>query len=775
MLGFFRKHQRIFFIFVTTIIVISFTFFGGASALINTEEVKDEVIGKAVDGSNITRREVEELARFISSSAHDAAVFGQGKAPNLLNDDVVRQDFLANGMGEFLAERFFDLLQPEVQERFLKVKNSVPYTHPHAPSINVSALWQQFQPSAFQHIVFLKNKCEAPDAAFFALLAKLSVEQLNFPSEMVRRILSYQQNQHPGIRPDENLQFTNLHPFGFETMEDWLGKGYLQLISQYIINAAKMAEQRGYSITNEEVRADLCKNIQQGLAALHVKENPSVADAQAFFGHELRQLGLAEGQAIKVWKKVMLFRRLFNDAGSFGLVDALPFETFNAYADESADVVQYAPSDALRLRDFRTLLKFQIYLEGVAGISRSSLQMPKNPPSAQEVERRAPEFIQRKCRLEWREVKKDEVAQRITLKETWQWEGEDNNWQLLQLQFPFLARGMAKTPADRLNLLDNLKTEERYKIDRFARFEILKTHPEWIEEAFGRTAAKREESGLRLKGSQLPFASILSMPTLIERLSETPTIALTSRDEEIFYRVKVLEIAPQNEILTFAQLSSDGTLDKLLDARLEEAYPEVRKKNPTVFQQAKGEWKPLLEVRDEVGALLYAPLLKAIEDDWKQARHTLSQKEGAQPLDFYTGRRLYPWMCEMRAKMLVTPDDITLINSGIDSGNGFEAQWKLKKSARSVKRSQKVPFAKDELFTLHEGGWSSVGVGERGEVSFCQIVKHNHEKRASNVEQAQVKEALAQEARQILMRKLLDQMVEKQAIGFKIGMGLDER
>jgi hypothetical protein len=256
------------------------------------------------------------------------------------------------------------------------------------------------------------------------------------------------------------------------------------------------------------------------------------------------------------------------------------------------------------------------------------------------------------------------------------------------------------------------------------------------------------------------------VPTLIERLLETPTIALVSPDEEIFYRVKVLEIAPQNEAMTFAQLSSDGTLDKLLDARLEEAYPEVRKKNPTLFQQAKGEWKPLAEVRDEVGSLLYAPLLKAIEDDWKQAGNALPQKEAAQPLDFYASRRLYPWMREMRAKIICAPEDLTLIQSGI----GFEEQWKLKKSERTVKRSQKVPFAKDELFALHEGGWSTVGVGERGEVSFCRMVKHNHDKSASNNEQAQVKDALSQEACQILMRKLLDQMVEKKAIGMKIGV-----
>ena len=91
------------------------------------------------------------------------------------------------------------------------------------------------------------------------------------------------------------------------------------------------------------------------------------------------------------------------------------------------------------------------------------------------------------------------------------------------------------------------------------------------------------------------------------------------------------------------------------------------------------------------------------------------------------------------------------------------------KSERLVKRSEKVPFAKDELFALHGGGWSSVGAGERGEISFCQVLKHEHQKGSSFEQQQQVKEALSREACQILMRQLLDQMVEKKAIGIKIG------
>src|SRR6266436_8325966 len=108
MLQFFRKYQKIFFVVVTVFIVISFTFFGTFSTMIPDRQIPDRVIGKAVDGSKLSYREVEALTRFLSTSREDRSLIYSGKMPNLLNDNVIHKDFLTTGMGVMLAEKYFD-------------------------------------------------------------------------------------------------------------------------------------------------------------------------------------------------------------------------------------------------------------------------------------------------------------------------------------------------------------------------------------------------------------------------------------------------------------------------------------------------------------------------------------------------------------------------------------------------------------------------------------------------------------------------------------------
>src|SRR6266404_8175601 len=124
MLNFFRKYQRTFFIIVTITIIISFTFFGTYSAVAGSSEVPNKVIGKGIDGSEITQREFAALCRLIASSPLDHP---QGKIPHLLNDSVIQKDLMATGMGMILARRYFDELKPDLDIRLAKMKGYRPF------------------------------------------------------------------------------------------------------------------------------------------------------------------------------------------------------------------------------------------------------------------------------------------------------------------------------------------------------------------------------------------------------------------------------------------------------------------------------------------------------------------------------------------------------------------------------------------------------------------------------------------------------------------------
>ncbi len=750
LLKFFRKYQRFFFVIVTVVIVVSFSFFGTYSSFVNSDDVRDEVIGKAIDGSNLFKKEVEDLSRFLSTSVQDAPLLNQGKMANLLNDDVVKKDFLLTGMGGILAERFFEDLRPDLQEKAEKIKKFVPYVHPSAPFLSAEMLWEQFAPQTFQMMGFLKHK-DSVDSQFFALLAALSMQQPN--PEMMRRLLLMQESQYQGMRRDENLYTANLHPFGFETWEEWFGPRYLQILSQFILNAAKVAEKKGYTVSLQEARAELSKHLQEGLKTLRPQANFSYEDVREHFIHQLRMLGMDENRVVKLWQRVMLFRRLFSDIGNFALLDPLTFEAWGNYANETAEIEQYELPEELRLKDFRTLLKLQLYLEAVGGVDRSELLLPEKLLSPQELEKRSPEFVQRTASLEWKEVRKEEIAQRITLKETWQWQGEEHGWLKLQAAFPHLARETTKTSAGRLAFLDGLEPKERIAIDRAARLHILEEHPEWIEEAFERLEAKQEVVAVRLRGGHLPFSCNLEGAALLAELEKNGSLVFTT-EEGAITRLRLVSISPQCERISFKVAKCDGTLDELLDKRLEEAYPDMRKKNSALFTQSDGKWKPFQEVSDHVGAYLYAPLMRAIEEKWKAEDNELPQKEGMQPLDFYSGHRLYAWVKNQH--------ELTL------KAGEKEQEWQLEKHSRSVKRGEKSIFAKRELFSLTEGNWSKVSVGERGEIGFCRMLRRHFESDLASQTMTQAKTVLAREAHRKLAEELLGQMVQKKAIGMVI-------
>src|SRR5579885_769081 len=167
MLHFFRKHQRFFFIFMTVIIVISFSFFGTFDTFLPKDIRPDSTLGSAIDGSPISQREVELMGRFLSTSDENQDLFQKGKMPNLMNDGVIQKDFLATGMGAFLSDRYFDHLKSDLEVRLKRIQAYKPYHHPQAPFLGAEMIWQHFIPGLLTDLNQIKNlKSEVTSATF---------------------------------------------------------------------------------------------------------------------------------------------------------------------------------------------------------------------------------------------------------------------------------------------------------------------------------------------------------------------------------------------------------------------------------------------------------------------------------------------------------------------------------------------------------------------------------------------------------------------------------
>lgn len=741
MLNFFRKYQKFFFIFVTIFIVSSFCFFGTSSILQGGAEEVDRVVGKAIDGSSITSRELEALNRILSASYEEHTT-----TLNLFNDGVIRKEFLSTGMGSLLVERHFDLIKEDLEARLKKAKHFRPYIHPKAPFLSAEAIWQQYFPMLSRDLAFVRAETEATPESFF-LLSRLYAAQLQFPPDSLKQFLLYQQNHFQNLPPDPDLQRSDLSLFGFHTMEDWFGPHFVNLVSRFIINSAAMAAQRGYSVSYDEARADLLFNVNQVLQAHRI----DLSEIQSHFQGQLRALQLDETTAIKAWRKVMLFRRLFHDVGNSALVDPLVYQTFGKYAKEGVTVDVYQLPKELRFENTIALFKFQLYLDAVASNKESGMMLPTAFLTPDEVEKHFPELVERRFVVKIAEARMDQIAARVSLKETWEWQADEKHWTLLQKEFPLLTEGIAEDKESRFQFLDKIDSKMRLKIDEFSRLQIANNHPEWLEEALESASTRTETLSIRSKSFKPVLAGVNDANKLAELLQLAPIevnlasfhaqqaqehLNRFSEDGNLYYRIKVVERAPYKQVITFAVATCDGTLEALLDKKLETAYPDVRKKESAVFQAAGGGWKPYAEVKEEIGKRVYAELLHAVKNQPEQ--------------------RLAEFMKVAQNQLTQNPEDTDWIRTDEIDTTQLDRQWLLEKSSNRLTRSAPLTFGKEEIFKLEEGAWSDVEIPANGNLYFLRVLERVEG--GTGAEMTQGQEILSIDARRHLMLQVLNAM-----------------
>jgi hypothetical protein len=222
MLNFLRKHQRIFFIFITVAIVVSFSFFGTYSTTCQQAAPPDKEIVTGVCGTPIMGQELAALCRLIEHSPFDGYAGEKGGIPNFLNDGVIEKDFMANGLGVMLARRYFEELKTDLDLRVKKIHHFRPYVHPRAPQISAEGTWARFSPAMLEHYRGLKAKSDQATTETLAMMCQLYLDQAMVSPETLRQILFMQQNQQ-GVPPDPVLRPTVLSaccPVHFERRPD---------------------------------------------------------------------------------------------------------------------------------------------------------------------------------------------------------------------------------------------------------------------------------------------------------------------------------------------------------------------------------------------------------------------------------------------------------------------------------------------------------------------------------------------------------------------------
>lgn len=726
MLTFLRKHQRFFFMLVAAVTIASFLFFGTFSPMSVEETVAHKELTKAIDGSPIMEKDVHSLIKFLSCQSCD----------------FIQKDLLSTGLGVIVAEKYFNEIKDDFKERLDKAKHYRPYTHPEAPFINAQEIWQRFSPDMATRCQLIKEAPLSPDG--FALLCRLYLDQATFSPGLLKQILLYQQKQFDWLHNDPSLSEERVALFGFRSLEDWFGPCYLKKVALLVMNAAKIAEEKGYQIAKEEIKTDLNEHTLDYLKLSYPQQAATYKDAQDFLRHELYVRQIDEASALKCWKNIMLFRRLFDEVGHGIFLDNLAYHQFAEYAGESVSIERYQLPALLRFQNFRDFLKFQYYIDAVAPRTKSHLtKLPMQFYTTQEVERRCPQLVTSQFYLDILKVKLDDIAQRITLKETWQWQSSDEGFNLLVKEFPILKNATS----DRLKFLDTLDEKLKLQIDAFTRAHIVQAHPEWLDEALQKTQSQKQVVNICMQGACDPFDDIDSGAQLAELLQGVAIGEKTSfysPDKKSYYVTTVLEKPVKKKIMTFEEALKGDLIGKLLDKKLEEAYPDVRKKEPSFFQLSNGSWKAFKNVYDEVGALVYQDVLKISPS---QISH----------FSEYAANKLAGFMEEARKSVMKEGSLSPYLTSCKDP---LKDQWQLIKCDQEIKRSDKTGFAKGNMFETEDGTWSQVLLSSQGDVTFFKLLKKTKVPDPITEQITEGQRFLSLDAQRLLMNQILSRIEE---------------
>lgn len=785
MLGFLRRHQKYFFIIITIVIVISFSFFGTYSTLASSS-IHEQVAFTTVDGTSVTRASLDEFARFLSSDQEDSRAWGGAYGPNFLNDGTIKNDFLQTGLAQILIQAYAPDLKGDLLAKQARESSFKPYVHPEAKFISSAGVWQYLAPEISTQLAALQQtKDPLSDEAISAKIS-LYLAEKKFPAAYLRQMLLRQEQQFPWLPHDPSLDYSEPSLFGYRGLDDWFGTKFTRLISEFIMNAAIIAEQKGYHVTKEEALADLVRN-----ATLSFKENRSsphftATNADEYFKQQLTHLRVDQPKAVKIWQQVLLFRRLFHDVGNAVFVDRLSYDTFNQFAGESVTGDLYRIPEALRIHDFQTLQNFESYLDAIAKRSKegkSSLKLPDQFLSIEELSKRTPELVKKRYLLEVASINKKSLESRITLKELLAWEIDPANWKKLQSQFPDLGVKTADSSEERLTALESLDDITRRRVDGFARKTIADAHPEWIEKALEATTPKSAIYSISLKGPNASFKGLERGKSFIATLDKapigeiSPELSKVTFNDNDYYRIKVLDSSKDFEVMEFKEANSLGILEELTDRKLEPYYVQIRQDFPEKFQNESSNWKPFKEVQTPVAELYFEPLTKAILNDYFKAHPEVKNdhwnKDQAAPLRFFSV------LNEGKNQIEKAKDNSEIYTQQSEKQEGegklaemlpLNNQWKLVKTPLVLKRkSQALIDHQQELFKLPDNAFSLVYDAPNGDLYFYHVKTRLHEEKDTPFLDEQISRArflLSGEAQQMLLYQILPELKSKSAISF---------
>lgn len=766
MMKFIRKYQWYFYVVVTTMVVISFSFFGTYGAVSNAAG-RDVTAFHTLDGRPVPRSELEEMALFISTDSFDKLLTGPYLGANFLNDGVVQKSVIETGLGAVLIEQFPEIYRSDLETRLQREKRYTPYTHPELPFVSAKGVWNYFAPTINSQLEYVQQSTNPLDPSVTQALMGLYLAERQFPSPALSQMLRYQEKQYG--KPDLNLNRVDLSLFGFHSLDDWFGPRFSRMVAQVIINSAILAEQKGYRVTNEEAWADLLRNAQKSFHDLNANGIVVAPSLNDYINGQLRRMGMDASKATKIWRQVLLFTRLEEDLKQSQLIDAQTLASLNQYSLEEVEGNQYQLPKPLQLSDFKNLEHFEVYLDQIAKRgSKGDLMLPKEFLSVGEIQKKAPELVQKRYLVEINKTDLKKLQTRISLKETLDWELDVNHFNQLKKEFADLGVSESGTLDQRIQALSALDSSQRAKVDAYATREIALAHPEWIERGLETSKPETMTLSIRFKGGKAPLPGINNSQGFMDLLDKETSITKYSQDQDHYYNIRVLDRSAAPEALTFEEAEKAGLLAPLSKKVLEPYYLQIRTESETGFKKDNGAWKEFTEVEGKVAEEYYKPLLTAIE---KQNNKSSTIPDIAASLRFqYYGTQVKSELEKKGTSAFVEAKKAPDAQAGkLPAHPSLSQQFLFIEEPKTISRSSNPEGADlEQLFALKPGQWSPLSTPPHGDITFFQAKEKRIKQDPQQMftQAARLNDLIGNEAFLSYFKKVIQEFKEKNAISF---------
>ncbi|NGX49092.1 MAG: hypothetical protein K940chlam5_00688 [Candidatus Anoxychlamydiales bacterium] len=733
MLRFFRKYQKIFFIFIAFVIIVTFSFFGTQGVLEKVNKVKDKDVAIAIDGSKIKLSEIQKMSIFLATDAQDVSYSSRNHLrPNLFNNGFMK-DFFKSELSKVFFEKYFDELKPSFENKLDKVQRYTPFVHLYEPSISAKSVYERYSPKVLDILNELKSQKE-PNLKFLNLLSDLYVEQMRLPSETIRRLLIFQEQQKKAEQ-DPRLYQDSIAFFGFENAMDWFGIDFIDLVSEFIINASIVAEKKGYAVTLEEAKSDLMTNLNSSL------DEKAKTQIDTYYKNVLQYLSMDEKEAAKTWQKVLLYKKYFSDVSNNTLIDSLAYQEFDKYTRSKADIKHYSLPSSLHIKDFEDLIKFEMYLLATSN-KANPLDVPNNNKDLLEIEKKYPELIEKKYEIMLKHTTLDKVAIKIKVKDMYFWQLEDKNWNKLRAEFKFIQA--AKDKQEKLKAIDTLEFSQKYELDAFSRNEMVKESPNLIEESIKELDAKKHEFYVSLKDPKLPIA-IKDANELITLFDSQDKIENYTQDSKNYFSFEVVKRSEIKELQSFEKAKTSKVIDKILNNFLKEKYFTLKEELYEEFITEDGSFKEFENVRSQIANIVFSDVINKIK--------TLNLTKN-NSLDNLAKYRLHSYV--ENAKQGILQDEKYL-----DSNKN--SQFNLSLVNEKISRSKNPNWIEKSVFSMDEKNYSSLNLSDNGNIEFFYLdgIKHQDD----SIDKIDIaKNAMSSETALLLTKKLLKIFEEKKCI-----------